>query len=190
MCAKTKATIDDLYRVPEHGKAELIDGELVLMAPTGGISGYVAGEIFVSLRAYARRTQRGHAVGDNVGFLVDLPHRQSFSPDAAFYLGALSMRFLEGAPVFAAEVRSEGDYGPTAEQAMAAKRADYFAAGTLVVRDVDIRDEQVVRVYRAAASHQPTLYRRGDMAEAEPAVPGWRMPVDDLFPPDLPDRSL
>src|SRR3712207_7434649 len=36
------------------------------------------------------------------------------------------MKFLEGAPVFAVEVRSEGDYGPAAEQAMAEKRADYL----------------------------------------------------------------
>ena len=42
------------------------------------------------------------------------------------------MKFVQGAPVFAAEVRSEGDYGEAAERAMAAKRADYFAAGGLV----------------------------------------------------------
>ena len=40
------------------------------------------------------------------------------------------MKFFQGAPVFAVEVRSEGDYGPRAEREMAAKRADYFAAGT------------------------------------------------------------
>jgi hypothetical protein len=26
------------------------------------------------------------------------------------------------------------------------------------------------------------MYRRGDLAEAEPAVPGWSIAVDDLFP--------
>jgi len=31
MSAKIEATIEDLYRVPENGKAEIIDGELVLM---------------------------------------------------------------------------------------------------------------------------------------------------------------
>jgi Uma2 family endonuclease len=94
------------------------------------------------------------------------------------------MKFFEGAPVFAAEVRSEGDYGPAAEIEMAAKRADYFAAGTLVVWDVDLLGDDVVRVYRSTAPGTPTVYRRGDTAEAEPAVPGWRMPVDDLFPAD------
>jgi Uma2 family endonuclease len=64
---------------------------------------------------------------------------------------------------------------------MAQKRKDYFAAGTLVVWDVDMLSEDVVKVYRASAQEQPTVYRRGEIAEAEPAVPGWRMPVDELF---------
>jgi Uma2 family endonuclease len=93
------------------------------------------------------------------------------------------MKFLVGAPIFAAEVRSENDYGPAAERKMAAKRADYFAAGTLVVWDVDLLSEDAVRVYRASDPDRPTIYRRGDIAEAEPAVPGWRMPVNDLFQP-------
>jgi hypothetical protein len=40
-----------------------------------------------------------------------------------------------------------------------------------------------VRVYRAANPEAPTRYYRGEIAEAEPAVPGWKMPVDDLFIP-------
>ena len=182
MRAKPEATIEDLYRVPEHGKAELVHGELRLMSPTGGLPGYAAAEISVSLWEYARRTRRGYAIGNNVGFLVNLPHRKSFSPDAAFYTGELRMQFLEGAPVFAVEVRSKEDYGPQAERETAEKRADYFAAGTLVVWDVDLQSAKVVRVYRASLSDQPTIYRHGELAEAEPAVPGWTMPVDDLFP--------
>jgi Uma2 family endonuclease len=91
------------------------------------------------------------------------------------------MKFLEGAPVFAVEVRSEGDYGPAAEVELRQKRADYFAAGTQVVWDVDLLTEEVVRVYRATDPDHPTIYRRGDTAEAEPAVPGWRMVVADIF---------
>jgi Uma2 family endonuclease len=64
---------------------------------------------------------------------------------------------------------------------MAAKRADYFQAGTQVVWDVDLLGPDVVRVYRATTPTQPVIYHRGDLAEAEPALPGWRMPVDDLF---------
>jgi Uma2 family endonuclease len=182
MSTETNATIEDLYQVPEGAKAELVDGAIVLMSPTGGLPGYAAAEIFVSLRAYARQTGHGHAIPDNVGFVVDLPNRKSFSPDAAFYTGELTMQFLEGPPVFAVEVRSEGDYGPKAEDQMARKRTDYFAAGTHVVWDVDLTSKDVVRVYRADAPQNPVVYRRGEVAEAEPTLPGWVMPVDDLFP--------
>jgi Uma2 family endonuclease len=172
----------DLYHVPEHGKAEIVDGELIRMSPAGDAPGRTGGNIYSGLREYERRTKAGYAYPDNVGFKVNLPHRDSFSPDAAFYTGQRTgMTFLEGAPVFAVEVRSEGDYGPQAEQAMAEKRADYFAAGTQVVWDVDLHSEDVVKVYRAADPDNPTIYRRGAIAEAEPAVPGWTMPVGDLF---------
>lgn len=82
---------------------------------------------------------------------------------------------------FAAEVRSENDYGTAAERQIKEKIADYFAAGTKVVWDVDLLGEDVVRVYRRDNPDQPSVYRRGEIAEAEPAVPGWTMAVDDLF---------
>jgi Uma2 family endonuclease len=180
MITKTRATIEDLYATP--GKAELVNGELVLMSPTGDKPGWAGDEIFASLRSYVRMTSFGRAVSDNKGFLAQLPNRRSFSPDAAFYTGRPGdMKFFPDVPVFAAEVRSENDYGPKAEEEMAAKRADYFAAGCQVVWDVDLLGADVVRVYRAAAPDNPTVYRRGEIAEAQPAVPGWTMPVDDLF---------
>ena len=180
MSTKVEATIDDLYKV--KGKAELVNGEIILMSPTGSRPGYAGDSIFSSLFQYSKSQKFGRAVGDNKAFVVNLPHRKSFSPDAAFHVGAdTGMKFFDCAPVFAVEVRSEGDYGPRAERAMAQKRADYFAAGTLVVWDVDLLSDDVVRVYRASDPERTTLYQRGEIAEAEPAVPGWTMPVNDLF---------
>jgi Uma2 family endonuclease len=176
-----KATIEDLYHVPEHGKAELINGELVRFMPTGGIPSRASGNIYLSLREHERTHDGGRAISDNAGFIVELPHRQSFSPDAAWWIGDLFMRFFEGAPIFAVEVRSENDYGAKAERDMEQKRQDYFACGTLVVWDVDLLSEDVVKVYRASDPANPTIYRLGDHAEAEPAVGGWRMLVDSLF---------
>jgi Uma2 family endonuclease len=175
-----EATVEDLYRVP--GKAEIVNGELVVMTPGGGTHGYAAGEIFASLHQHARRTATGVALGDNVGFLVNLPNRRSFCPDAAFWTGGpLTEKFLEGAPMFAVEIRRPENYGAAAERVLADKRADYFAAGTLVVWDVDLR-AGCVNVYRSTRSDTPDVYRRGEQADAEPAVPGWSMAVDDLFP--------
>jgi Uma2 family endonuclease len=179
----TRATLDDLYR--EEGKAELIGGRIIRFMASGDLPSVVAGEIFVSLRLHARVSGQGVAYGDGIGYAIpELPSgRESFSPDASFFLGprpANRMRFIQGAPTFAAEVRSENDYGDAAEADLEAKRADYFAAGTLVVWDVDPLAETVA-VYRATASTQAVIYRRGETAEAEPAVPGWRMAVDEIF---------
>jgi Uma2 family endonuclease len=175
----TERLIAELYRI--DGKAEIVDGRIVHMSPTGDQPSRAGGRIFASLLAY-EKTIGGRAYPDNAAFLVNLPHRKSFSPDAAYYTGPKTgMKFLSRAPDFAAEVRSEGDYGPGAERELAKKRADYFAAGTKVVWDVDLDSDDVVRVYRASSLDSPTVYRSGDLAEAEPAVPGWKMPVDELF---------
>ena len=181
MTTHTRATLRDLSQA--QGKAELVDGQVVPMAPTGDAPGTAGDEIYFSLRKYVEQTGVGHAVGENKAFRVDLPGRDSFSPDAAYYTGPRTgMKFYATAPAFAAEVRSEGDYGPAAEQARAGKRADYFAAGTLVVWDVDLLDRSVVvRKYTAADPDHPVCFGRGQIADAEPAVPGWRMRVDELF---------
>jgi Uma2 family endonuclease len=180
---QARATLEDLAREP--GKAELIGGRIVHQMATGRLPNRVAGRIFRSLDDYADR-HGGEAYTDNIGFQVpELPSgRESFSPDASYFAGPFTgdrMRFVVGPPTFAAEVRSENDYGDPAEEEQAAKRADYFAAGTQVVWDVDPLAE-CVHVYRAADPSQRTTYHRGDVAEAEPAVPGWRMPVDQIFP--------
>ncbi len=181
MVTKLRATIEDLYHIPEDGKAELIEGEIVHMSPTGARPNRAAGSIYISLRAHESTSNSGLSYTDNAAYIVNARGRRSFSPDVSWYSGPdTDLKFLEGPPDFAVEVRSEGDYGPRAEREMAAKRDDYFAAGTLVVWDVDLKSIDVVRMYRPNDA-KPALFQRGKVANAEPAVPGWSMPVDDLF---------
>jgi Uma2 family endonuclease len=176
------ATVDDLYRIPENGKAEIVDGKLIRMSPTGFLPSRASSNIYLSLRAYEGRTRSGYAIADNAAYVVNLPDRQSFSPDASFYVGPpTGGKFMTGAPVFAAEVRSEGDYGPAAEKKIAKKRAGYFAAGTKVVWDVDVLREERILAYGADRPDEARVYRRGETADAEPALPGWTMAVDTLF---------
>jgi hypothetical protein len=35
--------------------------------------------------------------------------------------------------------------------------------------------------YKESDPENPVIFRRGEMADAEPAIPGWRMAVDELF---------
>jgi hypothetical protein len=39
----------------------------------------------------------------------------------------------------------------------------------------------VIKSYKASDPEQPVIFRREDMANAEPAVPEWQMAVNDLF---------
>ncbi len=177
------ATPDDLMRV--EGKAELIDGRIVHQMATGRLPSRVAARIFRSLDDHAEATGLGEAYTDNIGYIVPMltSGRESFSPDASYFAGpfpANEMKFLEGPPTFAVEVRSEHDYGPAAEIEMAAKRADYFEAGTLVVWDVDPIAE-VVRKYRDEDPDETEIFTRGQMADAEPALAGWRVGIDRVF---------
>jgi len=174
-----EATVEDLYEL--DAKAEIINGEIVLMTPTGFLPHRAALNIAISLRGMEEAI-RGFAIADNAAFVVDLPHRKSFSPDAAWYAGEpTGGKFMTGAPAFAVEVRSEGDYGLRAEREMMAKRSDYFAAGTLVVWDVDVLRAEEIRIHSAADPENPVAVGRGEIADAEPAVPGWRFAVDQLW---------
>jgi len=189
--AERNALVEALSHVPENGKAEIVHGKVVRLALAGAGPGRAAARIALSLSRHEEQppVRRGLAFGGSLAFLVDLPHRDSFSPAAAWYVGTLpeiEMDFLPGAPAFAAEVRSKNDYGPKAEREIAEKVRDYLAAGTQVVWDVDTLGRDVIKAYQALNPDAPTVYRRGDVAEAEPAVPGWAVAVDALLPPALP----
>lgn len=180
----TPSTLDDLMKV--DGKAELIGGRIVPIMPSGFLPGRVARLITRSLEDYVAAGGQGEPIADNVGYGFNPPlpsGRQSFSPDSSLYIGPLPknpMRFIDGFPIFAAEVRSDNDYGPAKDREYADKRKDYFFAGTLAVWDVDPLGKTVI-LYKAADPTVPTIFRLGDTADAEPAVPGWRLKVDALF---------
>ena len=160
------ATIDDLYRL--EGKAELIAGRIVHFMASGRKPSNVVARIFRSLDDFAEATGLGEAYTENIGFAIRpiSSGRQSSSPDASYFLGpfpANEMRFLEGAPTFAVEVRSGNDHGEAADAEIAAKRGDYFEAGTPVVWDIDPVDGWV-RKYRAEAPDRPETFIRGQEA--------------------------
>ena len=179
-----RATIDDLMRY--DGKAELIGGRIVPNLSPGLRSQCVGQRIYDSLNAWTLAAPgRGMPFADGMIFRVPelTSGRESFTADAAYSTGPFPAALddvISGFPLFAAEVRSKGDYGPAADRECAAKRVDYFEAGTLVVWDVAPRDG-VVRCYRSTDPLTPQVFGPGEEADAEPAVPGWRASVDDLL---------
>jgi Uma2 family endonuclease len=181
--ATIRATLADLMRT--EGRAELIDGRIVPHNAAGHRPNQIAGEIYSRLKEYVRGLGVGSVYTDSMGFAIPelRSGRESFSPDASYYNGPPpidEMDFVSGPPTFAVEVRSKSNYGPAAEAAIVVKRGDYFEAGTKVVWDVD-PIAGVIHSYRADDPTRRLTFDAGQQADAEPAVPGWRVAVDDLF---------
>ena len=181
---QTAATLDDLMKV--DGKAELISGRIVTFMPNGYLPGKIAQRITASLTKYTEAGAFGEAIADSVAYGFDKPlpsGRQSFCPDSSFFTGRVvptHMGFIRGFPIFAVEVRSASDYDPSADREYEEKRHDYFTAGTEIVWDVD-PIARTIHAYRAGDPASPTVYRVGDIADAEPVLPGWRLNVTELF---------
>lgn len=174
------ALIEKLYRT--EGKAEIVDGRVIKLERDGCLPNQAKLNIQMSLHKYQKEKANGFVVGSLVAFIVDLPNRKSFSPDTSFFTGERAgMKFLQGAPIFAVEIRSENDYGKKADEAIKQKRHDYFAAGTKVVWDVDLLSEEVIKSYSSENPDTPQIFKRGKIANAEPALPDWTFEVDELF---------
>lgn len=176
-----RATLADLMRL--EGKAELIGGKVVRYQPSGARPAGVAGEIAFDLSRYVDRTGVGEVYTSTLVYAVPelRSGRETFSPDVSYYNGPLPTNDwgpIEEPPTFAVEVRKYEDYQRPVEAERAAKRADYFEAGTLVVWDID-PVEDTIACYRPDGSC--VMFRLGDVADAEPAVPGWRMRVDEIL---------
>ena len=158
--SERRATIADLALV--DGPAELIGGRIVPLMPTGRRPNLIAGRIYRALAEFVDTLGNGEVYTANMGFTVPelTSGRQSFSPDVSYYVGPFPtnpMRFITGPPTLAIEVRSENDTGPTAEALIAAKRADYFEAGTLIVWDVDTQ-ARVIRSYSDQSQYRSVQF--------------------------------
>ena len=182
-----QVTVDDLKDPALEGQIELIDGKMVQLPFHTVGEARTVGNIAAALMKYEDRTPRGvgRAFTSTIVYVVDLPHPRTFSPDVSFAVTRPKnpMDFIPGAPIFAAELRAPDELTAEADIAFARKRRDYFAAGTKVVWDVDPWNK-TVKSYSATKPGEPVVYQRGMIADAEPALPGWQIAVDDVFEPD------
>ena len=71
MKTREKATIEDLYKI--DGKAEIVNGRIVRMPPTGDDPGYAGDRVFISLDNYAEQTGAGRAVSHHASLLLVRP---------------------------------------------------------------------------------------------------------------------
>jgi Uma2 family endonuclease len=164
---------------------EVIDGQVVVMSPTGVIHNVIAGNGYLMLRAAAQQARAGAVFGDDLIFVL---HQDAASgvrltcvPDVSFTRkGRLPPGFdfarpFPGAPDLAIEVVSPGD----AAEEIDAKVQAYLAHGTAQVWVFYPRSQTVHQHVRGVPDIR--VYSVGDTISAEALFPGAVFAVADFF---------
>ncbi|MGH2560348.1 MAG: Uma2 family endonuclease [Thermomicrobiales bacterium] len=159
---------------------ELDMGKLVEVSPSFGDASAIAVNIIVPLGAFVKRGKLGVVFGADGGFFLTRNPDTVRSPDAAFVRkehippGHNLRSFIPIAPDLAVEVLSASNTHREIER----KIALYLAAGTTLVW-VAQPLRQTVEVVRPGADRR--LLRSGDVLDGEDVVPGFRLPLADIF---------
>jgi Uma2 family endonuclease len=169
---------------PEWRLERTAEGEIIIMPPDGGESGYRGQSIGAQLFAWAAAAGDGAAFGSSTGFR--LPNGATRSPDAAWVRGdrlAVLTRdqkraFLPLSPDLAVEVRSPSDRMPELQ----AKMEEYLATGAQLGWPIDA-DARRVHVYRPG---QPVVVLESPgVISGDPELPGFVLEMSDIWEPRL-----
>ena len=182
MATKAKlVTAEELLEMPDDGfRYELVRGELAKMPPAGHMSSFMELRVGASLLAFVEANGLGRAYSSNAGFRLESDPDTVLAPDASFVrqerVEAVGDGdgYFPGPPDLAIEVISPTDRYTDVE----AKVEEWFNAGTLMVVVVNPRN-RTVRVYRSLADSD--LLTDADTLDGGEVVPGWRLPVADIF---------
>lgn len=174
-------TADEFLRLPGDGaRRELVLGQVREMPPAGGRHGRIGARILSRLEAHVFANGLGEVFNSDTGFRLASDPDTVRVPDVSFVSRSRADRVGDvegvwpGAPDLAVEVISPTDvYGEVDE-----KVSEYFAAGCRMVIVVNPRRRSAI-VYRSTGD--TVLVREGDALEGGDVVPGWTLPLRDVF---------
>ena len=170
---------EELFRSPDIGPCELVDGRIVPLSPTRPEHGEVELDLGSELRAWARSSGRGRALAGEVGLYIRRNPDTVRAADLIFisherYARWESSTYLDVAPELVVEVLSPTDRRSDVME----KISDYFSVGVDRVWVVDSKLKCVL-AYRAMTECQQ--FKVGDVLADEELLPGLRLSVADLF---------
>lgn len=179
-------TIKDLERLQaEHSdyQMELVNGEIIVMSPSGYESEEVAFRVGAKLFPYVEERRLGRVTGSNAGFVLPNATEDVRAPDVSFVLAERLRRspqsFAELAPDLMVEVKSPTDSVVKLE----AKIQSFLSLGTRVGILIN-PENRTVRLYRAGAeAGQFVTLSDGEVLSVPELLPGWEVAVSELWAP-------
>lgn len=171
-------TADELWAMPEDGfhHHELVKGELITMSPAGFEHGTLAALIASSLVQHVSKHNLGRVAVAQAGYLLSRNPDTVREPDVSFVSAERDVRtrkFFPGAPDLAVEVISPNDTYADVHS----KVLEYLAAGTRIV--IVIEPEKQLAIVNTLS--QTSTLTINDTLTAADVVPGWSLPLRDLF---------
>ncbi|HZL33734.1 MAG TPA: Uma2 family endonuclease [Tepidisphaeraceae bacterium] len=182
MTLQTAITAEQLLEMGDIGRCELIEGEIKMMAPAGAEHGRIIVRLTSRIDAHVTRHHLGAVYAAETGFTIARNPDTTRAPDIAFVRKDRLPRevvkgYFPGAPDLAVEVLSPGDRTPEVLE----KAHVWLAAGTMSVWVVDAL-RHTITIYRGRDA--AIVYRACDEVRDEPALPGFVMPLGELFESD------
>ena len=173
-------TAEELLAMPDDGfRYELVRGELRKMAPAGRVHGKRGNRVNYSLSKHVYENDLGEVYLAESGFHLEIDPDHVLAPDIAFVTKEREEAFPDtagyfpGPPDLAVEVVSPSDR----LTGVADKVAEWLAAGTRMVVVVNPRNHTV----QAHTPNGKTELTEEDTLDGGEVVPGWRLPVADIF---------
>jgi Uma2 family endonuclease len=171
-------TANDLWKLSESGEDyELIEGELVPVAPVFFGHGKIQGKIHSLILRYAEQFRLGE-VAVEAGYILRRSPDTVLAPDVSFVaaerLPANLERYFSFAPDLAIEVVSSSNSPREIER----KLAIYLQTGVRCVWIVHPRERQVV-VH--TPGEPPRTYKEADVLTGDPVLPGLSIFVSEIF---------
>jgi len=177
----SRASAEELLRMPSDGfRYELVRGDVRKMAAAGHRHGRVTINLTIDLHQYVKAHGLGVVYAAGTGFKLATDPDTVRAADATFVkrerVEQVGDRggFWPGAPDLAAEVVSPEDRWTEVQERV----LDWLYAGTHVVIVISLGD-RATTVCRTRA--EMTALGVDDVLEAGDVVPGWSMPVGELF---------
>lgn len=179
--ARTLVTAEDLLKLPRSRdrRYELLDGELIEIAPTGYLHGQIVGRATTKIGGFVEVNQLGDVLGAETGFLLRRNPDRVRAPDVAFVAagrlppGPTPTGYVETIPDFVVEVISPSDSASEFQERV----DEWLDAGVKVLWAVF--PSRSVFIWRSRG--QVERRSGNDELDAEPALPGFRWKVSDLF---------
>ena len=178
MQATKLMTADELLAMADDGsrKYELVNGELIEMSPGTMWHGIVADRIAASLSNHVAKHRLGWTPSSDTGYVLTRDPDTVRQPDASFIARERAKSldaFGQVAPDLAVEVISPTDRYTEVD----AKVRQYIAAGSRMVIVVNPRNNTAT----VTTPRGGTLLTIDDTIDGADVVPGWSLPMRELF---------